>query len=173
MDIEKVKGIIVPIVTPVNQENQIKTAPLERMVEHVIQGGVNGILAFGSNGEFFAIDKEEQKKGLQTIVKSANKRVPVYMGIGSITTKEGVLMAKTAEENGADGLSILPPMFISPTDDELYQHIITIAKAVPHLPVLLYNNPGKVGYSLSVLWSFVFPSIRILLELRIVVGMHI
>lgn len=79
MDIEKVKGIIVPIVTPVNQENQIKTAPLERMVEHVIQGGVNGILAFGSNGEFFAIDKEEQKKGLQTIVKSANKRVPVYM----------------------------------------------------------------------------------------------
>lgn len=120
------------------------------MVEHVIQGGVNGILAFGSNGEFFAIDKEEQKKGLQTIVKSANKRVPVYMGIGSITTKEGVLMAKTAEENGADGLSILPPMFISPTDDELYQHIITIAKAVPHLPVLLYNNPGKVGYSLSV-----------------------
>ena len=53
MDIEKVKGIIVPIVTPVNQENQIKTAPLERMVEHVIQGGVNGILAFGSNGEFF------------------------------------------------------------------------------------------------------------------------
>ena len=59
-------------------------------------------------------------------------------------------MAKTAEENGADGLSILPPMFISPTDDELYQHIITIAKAVPHLPVLLYNNPGKVGYSLSV-----------------------
>ncbi|HGF8263873.1 TPA: dihydrodipicolinate synthase family protein [Enterococcus faecium] len=150
MDIEKVKGIIVPIVTPVNQENQIKTAPLERMVEHVIQGGVNGILAFGSNGEFFAIDKEEQKKGLQTIVKSANKRVSVYMGIGSITTKEGVLMAKTAEENGADGLSILPPMFISPTDDELYQHIITIAKAVPHLPVLLYNNPGKVGYSLSV-----------------------
>ncbi len=78
MDIEKVKGIIVPIVTPVNQENQIKTAPLERMVEHVIQGGVNGILAFGSNGEFLRLIKRNKRKVSK---QSLNQPINVYQFI--------------------------------------------------------------------------------------------
>lgn len=150
MDTEKVKGIIVLIVAPINQESQTETASLERIVEHVIQGGVSGILALGSSGEFFAIDREGQRKGLQTIVKSINEHVLVYMGTESVAAKEGVLMAKTAKESGADGLSILPPMLVSPTDDGLYQHMITIAKAASYLPALLYDGPGEAGYSLDV-----------------------
>ena len=150
MDTSSIKGIIVPIVTPVDENNCINEEAMARMVNYVIEGGVHGILAFGSNGEFFAIDADEQRKALACMVKTADKRVPVYMGIAGITTKECVETAKMAKEENADGISILPPMFISPSEDELYAHIVTIAETVPDLPVLLYNNPGKVGYGLSV-----------------------
>lgn len=150
MDTSSIKGIIVPIVTPVDEENHINEEAMARVVNYIIDGRVHGILAFGSNGEFFAIDADEQRKALACIVKTANKRVPVYMGIAGITTKECVETAKMAKEENADGISILPPMFISPSEDELYAHIVTIAETVPDLPVLLYNNPGKVGYGLSV-----------------------
>ena len=150
MDTSSIKGIIVPIVTPVDEENHINEEAMARVVNYIIDGGVHGILAFGSNGEFFAIDADEQRKALACMVKTADKRVPVYMGIVGITTKECVETAKMAKEENADGISILPPMFISPSEDELYAHIVTIAETVPDLPVLLYNNPGKVGYGLSV-----------------------
>ena len=150
MDTSSIKGIIVPIVTPVDEENHINEEAMARVVNYIIDGGVHGILAFGSNGEFFAIDADEQRKALACMVKTADKRVPVYMGIAGITTKECVETAKMAKEENADGISILPPMFISPSEDELYAHIVTIAETVPYLPVLLYNNPGKVGYGLSV-----------------------
>ena len=150
MDTSSIKGIIVPIVTPVDENNCINEEAMARMVNYVIEGGVHGILAFGSNGEFFAIDADEQRKALACMVKTADKRVPVYMGIAGITTKECVETPKMAKEENADGISILPPMFISPSEDELYAHIVTIAETVPDLPVLLYNNPGKVGYGLSV-----------------------
>ena len=150
MDTSSIKGIIVPIVTPVDENNCINEEAMARMVNYVIEGGVHGILAFGSNGEFFAIDKNEQRKALACMIKTAEKRVPVYMGIAGITTKECVETAKMAVEEGADGISILPPMFISPSEDELYDHIVAIAQTAPQLPVLLYNNPGKVGYGLSV-----------------------
>ena len=150
MDTSSIKGIIVPIVTPVDEENHINEEAMARVVNYIIDGGVHGILAFGSNGEFFAIDADEQRKALACMVKTADKRVPVYMGIAGITTKECVETAKMAKEENADGISILPPMFISPSEDELHAHIVTIAETVPDLPVLLYNNPGKVGYGLSV-----------------------
>ena len=150
MDTSSIKGIIVPIVTPVDEENHINEEAMARVENYIIDGGVHGILAFGSNGEFFAIDADEQRKALACMVKTADKRVPVYMGIAGITTKECVETAKMAKEENADGISILPPMFISPSEDELYAHIVTIAETVPDLPVLLYNNPGKVGYGLSV-----------------------
>lgn len=150
MDTSSIKGIIVPIVTPVDEENHINEEAMARVVNYIIDGGVHGILAFGSNGEFFAIDADEQRKALACMVKTADKRIPVYMGIAGITTKECVETAKMAKEENADGISILPPMFISPSEDELYAHIVTIAETVPDLPVLLYNNPGKVGYGLSV-----------------------
>lgn len=115
----------------------------------MIEGGVHGILAFGSNGEFYMFDNDELKRGFDIIVDQAKGRVPVFFGIGAIRTKQAVHFAKMAEASGADGISILQPMFLKPTADELYDHFKTIADAVPNIPVLLYNNPGRVGYSIS------------------------
>lgn len=144
-----IKGIIVPIITPVDNEENIDEKKLRFMVDHVIEGGVHGILAFGSNGEFYMFDEEELQRGFAIMMDQAQGRVPVFFGIGAIRTKQAVRLAKMAEACGANGISILQPMFLKPTVDELYDHFKAIADAVPNTPVLLYNNPGRVGYSIS------------------------
>ena len=83
------------------------------------------------------------------MVDQAAGRVPVYFGIGAISTKKSCRLAKMAVKNGAAAVSVLQPMFLKPTYDELYNHFKTIAESVPETPMLLYNNPGRVGYTLS------------------------
>ena len=83
------------------------------------------------------------------MVDQAAGRVPVYFGIGAISTKKCCRLAKMAVENGAAAVSVLQPMFLKPTHDELFLHFKTIAESIPDTPVLLYNNPGRVGYTLT------------------------
>jgi 4-hydroxy-tetrahydrodipicolinate synthase len=148
MNVEFIRGVIPPIVTPVDDEERVDEAGLRRVVDHVIAGGVHGILALGSNGEFYGLDREEQERAVTITIDQARGRVPVYMGIGAIATRECVKLARLAEELGAEAISILPPMFLSPNEDELYRHFKTVAEAIA-LPVLLYNNPDKVGNNIS------------------------
>ena len=144
-----IKGVIVPIITPIDEDERIDEARLRRQVDFVIKGGLHVILAFGSNGEFYQLEEDEMRRGLQIMVDQAAGRVPVYFGIGAINTKKCCRLAKMAVENGAVGVSILQPMFLKPTEEELFQHFKAIAQAVPETPVLLYNNPGRVGYTMS------------------------
>lgn len=149
MNTDFMKGVVVPILTPIDENEIIDEQKLREQVDYVIDGGVLGILAFGSNGEFYVIEEEEMKRGLDIMVDQAAGRVPVYFGIGAISTKKCIRLAKMAVEHGAVGVSVLQPMFLKPTEEELYLHFKTIAEAVPETPVLLYNNPGRVGYTLS------------------------
>ena len=149
MNTEFIKGVVVPILTPIDENELIDEAKLREQVDYVINGGVLGILAFGSNGEFYVIEEDEMERGLKIMVDQAAGRVPVYFGIGAISTKKCVRLAKMAVANGAAGISILQPMFLKPTEAELLLHFKTIANAVPETPVLLYNNPGRVGYTMS------------------------
>ena len=149
MNTDFIKGVVAPILTPIDSEEKIHEKKLREQVDYVIAGGVLGILAFGSNGEFYVIEEDEMERGLKIMVDQAAGRVPVYFGIGAISTKKCVRLAKMAKANGAAGISILQPMFLKPTEAELYLHFKTIAEAVPEIPVLLYNNPGRVGYTMS------------------------
>lgn len=149
MDTSFIRGVVPPIVTPVDEEERVDEAGLRRVVEYVIKGGVHGILAMGSNGEFFGLEMEEQKRALTIILDQTQGRVPVYMGIGAITTRECVKIARMAEELGAQAITLLPPMFLSPNEDQLFQHFKTVAEATK-LPMLLYNNPDKVGNNITV-----------------------
>lgn len=148
MDTSFIKGVIPPIVTPTDSEERVKEPVLRRIVDHVIAGGVHGILSLGSNGEFFGLEPEEQEKAAAIVIDQAAGRVPVYFGIGSITTRECIRWAHLAEKLGATAISILHPMFLSPNDEELYIHFKTIADAT-HLPVLLYNNPDRMVCGIS------------------------
>lgn len=149
MNTEFIKGVIVPIITTIDEDEKIDEAKMRAQVDYVIDGGLQGILAFCSNGEFYQIEEDEMERGFQIIVDQAAGRVPVYFGIGAINTKKCVRLAKMAVKNGAKGVSILQPMFLKPNFNELFLHFKTIAEAVPETPVLLYNNPGRVGYTLG------------------------
>lgn len=149
MNTDFIKGVVVPILTPIDENELIDEKKLREQVDYVIEGGVLGILAFGSNGEFYVIEEDEMERGLKIMVDQAAGRVPVYFGIGAISTKKCCRLAKMAVDNGAAGISVLQPMFLKPTETELFVHFKTIAEAVPETPMLLYNNPGRVNYTLS------------------------
>ena len=149
MNTDFIKGIVVPILTCIDDDERIDEARMRRQVDYVIEGGVAGILAFGSNGEFYMVEEDEMERGLRIMVDQAAGRVPVYFGIGAIRTRKCVRLAKMAVANGASCVSVLQPMFLKPTEGELFDHFRTIAEAIPETPVLLYNNPGRVGYTMS------------------------
>lgn len=148
LDTSFVRGVIPPIVTPVDAEDQVDEEGLRRVIEHTITGGVHGILALGSNGEFFALEPDQQERALGVTVDQVQGRVPVYMGIGAITTRECVRLARLAETLRAQAITMLPPMFLSLSEEELYRHFRKVAEST-FLPVLLYNNPDKVGNNIS------------------------
>ena len=149
MNVDFIKGVIVPILTPIDEDERIDEAKMRDQVDYVIEGGVLGILAFGSNGEFYQVEEDEMERGLKIMIDQAAGRVPVYFGIGAINTKKCCRLARMAQAAGAAGISVLQPMFLKPTEEELYLHFQTIAQSVPELPMLLYNNPGRVGYTMS------------------------
>ena len=149
MKTDHIKGVIVPIITPIDKEERIDEVRMRRQVDFVIDGGLDGILAFGSNGEFYQVEEDEMERGLQIMIDQAAGRVPVYFGIGAINTKKCVRLAKMAAKYEIGGISVLQPMFLKPTEAELFAHFKAIADAVPDTPVLIYNNPGRVGYTLS------------------------
>jgi len=149
MNTDFFKGIIVPIVTPVTENEDIDENRLRNQIDFVINGGVSGLLLFGSNGEFYAMEEEDIEKALHIAINQSDNRVPIYLGIGEIKTSKCIRIAQMAEKAGASGISLLQPMFLKPSNEELCSHFAAIAKSVPNLPVLLYNNPGRTGYGIS------------------------
>ena len=103
MNTDFIKGVVVPILTPVDAEERIDEARLRDQVDYVIDGGVSGILAFGSNGEFYMVEEDEMERGLKIMADQAAGRVPVYFGIGAISTKKCCRLARMAAANGAVG----------------------------------------------------------------------
>lgn len=152
IDVEAFKGIFVPILMPVENDfdGKIDLSRLREQVSYVIDHGVDGILAFGSNSEFYMFTDDEMIEATRVIVDEVAGRVPVMFGVGHIRTSACVELAKRAAELDIDAISILQPMFIVPTKDALYNHFKTIADAVPDTAVLIYNNPGRAGYPIGI-----------------------
>ncbi|ADK79656.1 dihydrodipicolinate synthase family protein [Sediminispirochaeta smaragdinae] len=149
MNSEFIKGIIPPIVTPVTVDEQIDEQALRNQIDFMIDGGIDGILAFGSNGEFYMFGQEEMRFVLSVLIDQVRGRIPVYMGIGAIRTSTCINLAKMGLDLGVDGISVLQPMFLKPTEDELETHLSSIAESISGTPMLLYNNPGRTGYGMS------------------------
>ncbi len=149
MDSSFFRGIVPPIATPIDDNECLVESKLREHVDWMIENGISGILASASNSEFYMMDYEEHKRALHVIIDQAKGRVPVYMGIGEIRTKKCIKLARMAKDEGADAVSVLQPMFIKPSEDELYTHFAAIADELGDTPMLIYNNPGRIGYGVS------------------------
>lgn len=143
------RGIIPAMVTPFTQSDEINEAALRKLTNYLIEGGVHGLFAVGSQGEFWAMDPEEKRQVIEVVVDETQGRVPVYVGTGATTTREAVALTRMAENAGADAVSAITPFFVSPSQQELIDYYRAIAEATD-LAVLLYNNPGRTGVNLTV-----------------------
>lgn len=140
----EIKGIIPAMVTPLNRDETINITELRNFIDYLIAGGSHGIFAVGTTGEFYGFSREEKQILFTITVEETAGRVPVYGGVFGFTTKEAVDIACLAEDCGVDAVSVLTPMFIKPSQDELYEYFEKIAEAVK-IPVVLYNNQPKTG----------------------------
>ena len=149
MKTSDIKGIIPPVITPMNDdaEQTVNHEELRKQVERLLAGGVHGIFPLGTNGEAYALSAREKEEILATVIDQVKGRVPVYAGTGCITTAETIRMSKRAEELGADALSIITPSFAVASQKELYDHYVAVAKHV-NIPIILYNIPPRTGNKL-------------------------
>lgn len=143
----ELKGIITPILTPMNADESINTEELRVQIERLIDGGVHGIFPFGTNGEGYILSEAEKCEVLEAAIDQVKGRVPVYAGSGCISTADTIRMSKEAEKIGADVLSIITPSFAVASQKELYDHYVEVAKHVD-TPIVLYNIPARTGNKL-------------------------
>lgn len=144
----KPHGIIPPIITPLTEAGRFNEPVFRQMINFLINEGVHGIFPLGTTGEFYAFSNEEARHIFKVAVEEAGGRVPVYAGANHITTRGVIELIKIAEETGCDAVSVLTPMFISQTQEEIYQYYVQIA-ACTKLPIIIYNNKPKTNVTVE------------------------
>ncbi len=142
-------GTYTVLVTPFTRDGAaVDLAALERLVQHQVANGIDGLVPLGSTGEFLSVSRDERTAIIQTVVRAAAGRVPVLVGTGAEDTREAVALSREAERLGADGIMVIPPFYSVPTEEELYVHYKAIADAIG-IPVMLYNNPATANVDLT------------------------
>lgn len=144
----KLKGVIPAMVTLFNTNLEVNEEAMRAHVDYLIEGGVHGLLAVGSLGEFVHLTLEERKRIAEVVVDQTNSRVPVIIGVGSTSTRESVELARHAEDIGADALLLQAPYYFKYDEDTLYNHFKEVV-GKSNLPLLIYNYPAAVGLNLS------------------------
>jgi len=144
----KLKGTGVAIVTPFKNDSSIDFAALGRIVNHVIEGGVNYIVALGTTGESVTLSSDEKRAVLSYVLEANDNRVPVIVGIGGNNTSEVINSIREADLTGVDGILSVAPYYNKPTQRGIFQHFKSIATFSP-VPVIIYNIPGRTGVNIS------------------------
>lgn len=140
------KGSMVAIVTPF-KSGKVDEKSLEELIEWHIKEGTHAIVPCGTTGEASTLDYEEHYRVIEITVKVVNKRVPVIAGTGSNSTEEAIMIARKAEQLGADGSLSVTPYYNKPTQEGLYRHFKEIADKTG-LPMILYNVPGRTSVNM-------------------------
>jgi len=150
MDVKKMNGIIPPLVTPLMDDSTLDIPGLNRLIEHVIVGGVHGIFILGTTGEAQSISLSLRAQMVKESARILNKRLPLLVGISDTSLEDSLYLAKVAKENGADAVVSAPPYYFSTGQPELAEFYEELAQKSP-LPVFLYNMPvhTKVTFSPS------------------------
>jgi len=145
---KKLTGTGVALVTPFRNDDSIDFKALKKLVEHVIQGGVDYLVVMGTTGENPVLSEQEQKAVLNYVVDVSEKKVPIVFGIGGNNTQDVVTRIKNTDFEHIDAILSATPYYNKPTQKGLYIHYKTLASASP-VPMILYNVPGRTSVNLS------------------------
>lgn len=134
------RGIVPPIVTPLLDDNTLDIAGLERLIEHVVAGGVHGIFILGTTGESQSLGFSLRCEMIKESARILKNRIPLLVGISDTSIADSVALAKVAAENGADAVVSAPPYYYAAAQPELIDFYNVLLEQLP-LPLFLYNMP--------------------------------
>ena len=143
------KGTGVALITPFTKENEVDYTALTKLVDKVIEGGVNYLVVLGTTGESVTLTKDEKKKVVAKVKEVNAGRLPIMLGIGGNNTAEIVHEIETTDYTGISSILSVSPAYNRPSQEGIYQHYAAIAKVSP-LPVILYNVPARTGSSVAI-----------------------
>ncbi len=136
----QLRGIIPPIVTPLHARDELDVAGLEKLIEHILAGGVHGLFVLGTTGEAPSLSYRLRREMIERTCRQVAGRVPVLVGITDTAIVEAVHLAQFAAEAGAQALVLAPPYYFPNSQPELLEYVQHLAPELP-LPLFLYNMP--------------------------------
>jgi len=148
MLLEQLKGTGVALVTPFKADESIDWNALEKLINYVIDGGVNYVVSLGTTGETPTLSSEEKLDLMKFTFEKVAKRVPVVIGIGDYNTRDVVKRLETCPLEEAAAILSVAPYYSKPTQEGIFQHYKAIAAAAPK-PIILYNVPARTGRNMT------------------------
>ncbi len=133
------KGVFPALVTPFDRDEKINEEALRNLVRYLMPS-VDGFVPVGTTGEFVYMSREERRRVLEIVIDEVKGQKPVIAGTGAASTQEAILLAREAQEIGADACLVVTPYFLRPSEKGIFRHFYEVAKAVD-IPIILYNIP--------------------------------
>lgn len=141
-------GTGVAVVTPFHNYGTIDFGSLEKVINHIIDGGVDFIVGLGTTGEPATMTEDEQKAVMDVIIDNVSNRIPIVMGVGGNSTRAVVGKLKKIEDRNIDAILSVAPYYNKPNQKGMYSHFKSIASSTD-LPIILYNVPGRTASNIS------------------------
>lgn len=136
-------GVVIPTITPMNEDGTIDDASLKNFTNYLVAAGANALYPNGTNGESLLMTKSEREHVAEVMAETNNHRLPLFIQCGSMTTAETASHAKHAVDIGADGIGIMSPAFFGMDEESLFQYYGAVIEGLPaEFPVYVYNIPG-------------------------------
>ncbi|MFL2574145.1 MAG: 4-hydroxy-tetrahydrodipicolinate synthase [Flavobacteriales bacterium] len=145
---KRISGTGVALITPFNEDKTIDYTSLDKLINKVIEGGIDFLVVLGTTGEATSINESEKKELINFIVKLNNKRLPLVLGIGGNNTNKLIKEINNTDLSDFDAILSVTPYYNKPSQNGLYHHYAEISKSSP-IPIILYNVPSRTGINMS------------------------
>jgi 4-hydroxy-tetrahydrodipicolinate synthase len=142
-------GVFTAIITPFDQDGSLNESGLRQLINRQLDGGVDGLVPCGTTGESPALNHDEWRRVIQITIEEAKGKAWIVAGTGTNNTSVSIEKTLDAYEMGVDGALVITPYYNKPTQSGLVRHFTEISNAVPQIPIMVYNVPGRTGVNMT------------------------
>ncbi|NIH71073.1 MULTISPECIES: dihydrodipicolinate synthase family protein [Auritidibacter] len=140
-------GVYTPSITPL-QNGSFDFDNWKRHLDHLVEAGIDGVLLFGSIGEFYGFTLEQKKEAVAILAEHLDSRIQLLVGTGATRQEDVIELSNFSREHGADAVVVVSPYYFGPSECSAEKFFATVAESV-HMPVMLYNFPARTGSDLG------------------------